>query len=226
MFARETRKPFVRGIFVGIALLLALRLCINETPVADWIIAPLLLNDTREPSQAIVVLGAGVLDGCVPNQNGVRRVLLAARLWREGKAPVVVFTGGTGIPDCPVAKAMALLAREVGVPDVAIRQETASFNTWENGTMAAPLLHGWGFKKLLLVTDRLHMRRASAVFTRLGFEVGRATVPIGEGHDDNVSMLRAGAREFIALGYYRMRGWIGSPDAASSASPARSEEVV
>lgn len=152
MLSRETRRPFVRGILVGIALLVALRLFINDTSVADWIIAPLLMNDTRNPSQAIVVLGAGVLEGCVPNQNGVRRVLLAARLWREGKAPVVVFTGGSGT-ECPVARAMALLAREVGVPDAAIRQEAASFNTWENGAMAAPLLRGWGFEKVLLVTD-------------------------------------------------------------------------
>ena len=216
--ARKPRSPFVRGILAGAALLLALRVAINETPVADWIIAPLLMDDTREPSQAIVVLGAGVLEGCVPNQNGVRRVLLAARLWREGKAPVVVFTGGSGT-DCPVARAMSSLAREVGVPDAAIRQEAASFNTWENAAMAAPLLRGWGFERLLLVTDRLHMRRASAVFTRLGFDVRRASVPIGEGHDDNVSMLRAGVREFAALGYYRLRGWTGSPDPARSPGP-------
>jgi uncharacterized SAM-binding protein YcdF (DUF218 family) len=208
VYARETRRPFFRGVFVGVALVLALRLGINETSVADWIIAPLLMDDTRDSSQAIVVLGAGVLQGCVPNQNGVRRVLLAARLWREGKAPVVVFTGGSGT-DCPVAKAMALLAREVGVPDAAIREETASFSTWENGAMAAPLLRRAGFQRLLLVTDRLHMRRASAVFTQLGFEVRRAAVPIGEGHDDNVSMLYAGLREYLALGYYRLRGWIG-----------------
>jgi len=218
VLARRIKRPFFLGILVGIALLLALRVAINQTSVADWIIAPLLLDDTREPSQAIVVLGAGVLEGCVPNENGVRRVLLAARLWREGKAPVVVFTGGSGT-DCPVATAMSLLARDLGVPDTAIRQETVSFNTWENGAISAPLLRGWGFERLLLVTDRLHMRRASAVFTRLGFDVRRASVPIGEGHDDNFSMLHAGIREFLALGYYRMRGWTGSPDAATSSGP-------
>jgi uncharacterized SAM-binding protein YcdF (DUF218 family)/lysophospholipase L1-like esterase len=219
VFARLKRKPFVLGIVAGVALLLALRLAINETPVADWIIAPLLLDDTRQSSQAIVVLGAGVLEGCVPNQNGVRRALLAARLWKEGKAPVLVFTGGSGT-DCPVAKAMALLAREMGVPESAIRQETGSLNTWENGAISAPLLRGWGFERLLLVTDRLHMRRASAVFTRLGFDVRRASVPIGEGHDDNVSMLHAGVREFIALGYYRLRGWIGSAEPTTLPAPA------
>jgi uncharacterized SAM-binding protein YcdF (DUF218 family)/lysophospholipase L1-like esterase len=215
-FTRTIRRPFVLGLLAGVALIWVLRVAINETSVADRIIAPLLVPDTRQPSDAIVVLGAGVLQGCVPNRNGVGRVLLAVRLWREGTAPVVLFTGGGSDPACPVAKAMALLARDVGLPETAIRQETASLSTWENGAISAPLLRGWGYKRLLIVTDRLHMRRASAVFERLGFDVRRASVPIGEGHDDNISMLRAGIREFLGLGYYRLRGRTGLPDTATA----------
>ena len=211
---------FVRGLVVGVALVFVAGVLINETPVADWIIAPLLVDDTSEPSDAIVALGAGVLDGCVPNENGVRRVLLAARLWRAGRAPVIVFTGGTG-GACPVSRAMANLAAEIGVPAAVIRQEPASVNTYENGVVAAPLLRGWGIQRVLLVTDRLHMRRAAAVFRQLGFEVGQSSVPIGEGHDDNVAMLRAGLREFLALGYYRLRGRIaGDPANATSPRPS------
>ncbi len=69
------------------------------------------------------------------------------------------------------------------------------------------------------MTDRLHMRRAAGVFANLGFAVQRASVPIYEGHEDNVSMLYAGLREFAALGYYRMRGWIG--DTPSPVEPAQ-----
>jgi uncharacterized SAM-binding protein YcdF (DUF218 family)/lysophospholipase L1-like esterase len=225
VFAPTTRKTFLCGALVSIALLFALRLFINRAPVADWIIAPLLMKDEPAVSDAIVVLGAGVLEGCVPNLNGVRRTLLAARLWHAGKAPVVVFTGHSG-GGCPVARAMALLAEEMGVPAAAIRQETASTSTWENATMVAPLLRGWGIQNILLVTDRLHMRRASGAFDALGFAVHPAAVPIAEGHEDNVSMLTTGLREFAALGYYRMRGWIGSPGpvdqaAAPPTAPAR-----
>lgn len=205
----------VRSIAVAILLLWAGRLFINESPVADWIVAPLLVPDAPEASQAVVVLGAGVLDGCVPNNNGVRRVLLAARMFRERKAPLVIFTGGSG-DDCPVARAMSLLARQVGVPAEAIREETTSTNTWENGSLASPLLRAWGIHRVLLVTDRLHMRRATGVFRRLGFDVRQISVPIGEGHEDNVAILRAGLREFVALSYYRLRGWIGSPDTPGS----------
>ena len=103
-----------------------------------------------------------------------------------------------------------------GLPEAAIRQETASLSTWENGAISAPLLRGWGFERLSDRHRSIHMRRASAVFTRLGFDVRRASVPIGEGHDDNVSMLRAGIREFLGLGYYWLRGRTGLPDPATS----------
>jgi uncharacterized SAM-binding protein YcdF (DUF218 family)/lysophospholipase L1-like esterase len=224
VFTRHSTTVFVRGVISGIALVWVLLWFINATPIADWIVAPLLMDDSAEKGQVIVVLGAGVHEGCVPNQNSVMRVLLAARLWREGKAPVVMFTGGTG-DHCPVSTAMANLARQAGIPGAAIRTEAASSSTWENGAIVAPMLRAWGFERVLLVTDRLHMRRGSAVFSRLGFDVLEVAVPIGEGHEDNVSMLRAGLREYAALGYYRLRGWTGPREPGSAANPplARTE---
>jgi lysophospholipase L1-like esterase len=53
------------------------------------------------------------------------------------------------------------------------------------------------------------MRRSVGSFTRLGFDVRRASVPVFLGHEDNVSMLSAAARESLALAYYRWRGWLG-----------------
>jgi uncharacterized SAM-binding protein YcdF (DUF218 family)/lysophospholipase L1-like esterase len=212
----------VRSIAIAILLLWAARLFITESPVADWIVAPLLIADAPEASQAVVVLGAGTVEGCVPNNNGVRRVLLAARMLREGKAPLLIFTGGTG-DGCPVARAMSLLARQVGVPAEAIREEAASTSTWENGALTAPLLRAWGIHRVLIVTDRLHMRRATGVFRRLGFDVRQASVPIVEGHRDNLDMLQTGLREFAALSYYRLRGWIGSPDTPGSTTSTAAE---
>lgn len=208
-------RSFLFGVVAGILLLFGLRVVVNDTTIADHIVAPLLLPDTVESSDAIVVLGAGVLDGCTPNHYGLRRVLLGVRLWRDGRAPLMAFTGG-GRRGCPVGRAMADFAQELGVPASAARVETAATSTWENGTLLAPMLRGWGVRTVLLVTDRLHMRRASAVFTHLGFEVRMASVPIGQGHEDNVDMLRAGAREFAALFYYWSRGWIGPPAASAA----------
>ncbi len=190
-------------------LVFVARLFINEARFADRLVAPLLVSDTASPADVIVVMGAGVLAECTANDNSVRRVLLAARLWRERRAPRVLFTGGRGegVTACTVAEAMARLARDIGIPEASIDVETASRSTRENAELSAPLLWRMGAARLLVVTDLLHMRRSAAAFAQLGFQVERASVPIYEGHEDNVSMLAAAAREVIAFRYYRMRGW-------------------
>jgi len=210
------RRAFVAGIVCGVAAVFLARLIINETRIPDLLVSPLLLPDTGGKADAIVVLGAGIVSDCVPNQNAVRRVLLAARLWRQQRAPVLVFTGGMADGTCPISVAMSRMAAEIGVPDAAMQVETTSTNTFENGRDSAPMLRRLSCKRLLIVTDKLHMRRASGVFAHQGFEIERASVPIYEGHADNVSMLAAGAREFVALAYYRARGRIGpGPGAAA-----------
>jgi len=199
---RQWRPGFRAGLACGCLLVLGLRMAIVESTMPDWLVAPLLVPDTDGHADAIVVLGAGVVGDCVPNLNGVRRVMLGARLWRAGRAPVIVLTGGRGEDSCPVAESMARLAREVGVPESAVLLETTARSTHENGTYTLPLIRQMGATRVLLVTDRLHMRRAAGTFARLGMAVERASVPIHEGHINNVDMLAAGAREFAALAYY------------------------
>lgn len=208
------RWRFLAGLVSGIVLVFAASAFINATSVADWLVAPLLVADGDGTVDAIVVPGAGVIGDCAPNLNGIRRVLLAMRQWRAHRAPLVLISGGSGRPDCPVAAAMANAATEVGIAADALRVETGSASTRENADFSAPLLRGWGVRRILVVTDRLHMRRASDAFTHLGFVVEGVSVPIYEGHLDNVSMLRAGLREYVALAYYRMRGWLAGADHA------------
>jgi uncharacterized SAM-binding protein YcdF (DUF218 family)/lysophospholipase L1-like esterase len=223
IFRRERSTGRVGGFMfatvVGLVVVATTRFTINHTTVADWVVSPLVIADTSQPADAIVVAGAGVIGDCEPNRNGVQRVLLAARLFREKRGRIVVFTGGSGRP-CPVAVAMARLARDIGVPPSAIWMETGSRSTWENAELSAPLLRALGVGRVLVVTDRLHARRAGGVFSQVGFEVARATVPIYAGHDDNVSMLMSGVREFVALAYYRSRGWLAHSE-SPGANPGR-----
>jgi len=217
------RPGFRAGILCGVLLVFMLRVVINETQFADWIVSPLLWNDTSGNADVMVVLGAGVVGDCGNNVNGVRRVLLAGRLFREGRARRVLFTGGPSDVACPVAIAMARLAADVGIPAARTIVETGSHSTRENASRSAVVLRGLGARRLLIVTDRLHMRRAAESFTRMGFDVDVASVPVYEGHADNVSMLYWGAREMLALAYYNMRGWLGPgvPAAQGLEAPAR-----
>jgi len=225
--AKPTKRwrAFAAGLACGVLLVFGVRLFINDTRVADRLVSPLLLPDTDGRADVMVVMGAGVIGECGTNENGVRRVLLAFRLWRDGRAPVVIFTGGRA-PDasgCTVGEAMARLAGELGIPRARIRIENAARSTRESAEKIAPLLRRLGATRVLVVTDRLHMPRSAGVVAQLGFAVERASVPIYEGHRDNVSMLAAGIRETAALWYYGRRGWLadpGRPTAAQDIIPA------
>jgi lysophospholipase L1-like esterase len=111
------------------------------------------------------------------------------------------------------------VAGELGVPDPKIYLERHSRSTRENAEQAAAVLRELNARTIVLVTDRLHMRRAAGSFRQVGFEVVPAGVPIYEGHTDNVDMLAMGLREFAALGYYALRGWMSATPTGGSQAP-------
>lgn len=202
---------------IGVASVFGGRWIINHTNFTEAVVAPLLLPDTDGDADVIVALAAGISDACTPNEFSLRRSLLAARLYRQGRAGRLLFTGGTpaGQP-CAVATAMAGIAREMGVPGDALVTETASRTTWENAKFSAPILKSLNASRILLVTDQLHMARSAASFARFGFAVERAAVPIYEVSGGNSAKLYFALRERLALAVYRWRGWIdestGDPD--------------
>jgi uncharacterized SAM-binding protein YcdF (DUF218 family) len=193
------------GFALGIAFLLGARSVVNRTSWADYVVRPLVTADTHGPADAIVVLGAGVAAPCSPNLSGLRRVLLAARLHAAKRARKVIITGGLpNYAHCAVADAMGSFAEELGIPPADIVRERASRTTWENAVYSQPILRELGARRIVVVTDRLHMPRAERCFRRLGFQVERASVPVAESHPDNVSMLLGGLREYAANAYYNL----------------------
>lgn len=219
------KRTLFSGVLLGILLVLSATYFINETTVADLAIAPLLRDDTIGSADLIVVPGAGTVGDCEANLNGVRRVVHAARAYRAGLGPAILITGGSADSGCPIAVAMRRFAEEMAIPVEDVYIEPSSRSTRENAERSLPLLEALGVHRLLLVTDRLHMPRAEAVFSHYGFAVARASVPIYEGHADNVEMLQAGIREYAALAYYRWRGWLAPavrPRGPASGIAARS----
>lgn len=123
-------------------------------------------------ADAIVVLGGGMS----ANTNtlvyaemhlGADRVWHAARLWKAGKAPVVI-TSGEGEADASYP-----LLRDLGVPESAIVLENEARNTEENAKYVADWLKANGkpsargaARRILLVTSAMHMRRAVLMFER------------------------------------------------------------
>jgi uncharacterized SAM-binding protein YcdF (DUF218 family) len=203
LLTSRVSAAFVAG---GLAVVLAQALVLH-TGVSKALVRPLVVPDTSGPFDAIVVLGAGVNEACSPNFHAFRRTAFAAGLFKRGRAPIVLFTGGvTSRVSCPTADVMAGLARDLGVPADAILVERASRNTWENATETSKILEPRGIRRVLLVTDSLHMRRGEACFRRMGFEVGRASVPMTDAYSDGLDMLKDALHEYVGWWYYRIRG--------------------
>jgi uncharacterized SAM-binding protein YcdF (DUF218 family) len=186
-----------RSAVVALALSLAI-LWSASTPVVAFLLnepletayAPVRPEDAQ-PAEAIVLLGGAVTPAFPPRDwvdlnDAVDRIVHAARLYRAGKAPVVVPTGG-GVYPFEVAQrpgdVMADLLVEWGVPRDAILVERESRNTYENAIFTKRVLDAHGISgPILLVTSAAHMWRSMLLFESAGmqpiaaptdFELGR-----------------------------------------------------
>jgi uncharacterized SAM-binding protein YcdF (DUF218 family) len=98
----------------------------------------------------------------------------AAQLFHEGRAPLVIFSGGQGaitrsLWHEPEAERFARIAVSLGVPSENILTETQSTNTGENIEFTKRLLAGQGLEpqKFIVVQKPYMERRAFATFRKL-----------------------------------------------------------
>jgi uncharacterized SAM-binding protein YcdF (DUF218 family) len=201
------------GWAAGAATIVSGILVLQVSSIADWLVRPLQRPDTHGLAEAIVVLGADAWEPCGPSVSAFRRTSEGVDLWRAGRAPLLVFTGGPteASRGLPVASAMGDLARALGVPADAVLEETRSRNTRENAVRAYELLMPRGVHRVLVVTDSIHMRRAEASFARAGFEVERASVPQACVSSSNLAMLRSALHEYLGWLYYSYSGYVANP---------------
>lgn len=120
-------------------------------------------------ADAIVLLGGGISFNTnelvyAELHDAADRVWHAARLYKAGKAPVILMTGQGE------EQSAKLLLRDLGVPDSALMIESEARNTEENAKFAARVLAARKtsstMPRILLVTSALHMRRARFMFER------------------------------------------------------------
>jgi uncharacterized SAM-binding protein YcdF (DUF218 family) len=165
--------------------------------------APLVVRgEPLRALDAIVVLGAPLRDdGLTPPL--VERVQAAAELYRAGGAPVVVASGGvTRGARRSEAEAIAAGLRERGVPEVVV--EDSSQTTYENAVETAKILRDK--RRVWLVTQPFHGRRAARLFRGVGFEPHVWHIADSLEYRDRRRALRWVAREYAAWASLIVRG--------------------
>ncbi|WP_292040666.1 YdcF family protein [Massilia sp. UBA6681] len=211
---------------------LALLALLSMPKVAELFVTPLermtapLHAPERAGAQAIVVLGAGRLRNApeyggrdIPDVTALARLRYAAHLQRRTKLPILVSGGTVGKPPAgeraySLADAMATALREdFGVPVQWV--EARSRDTAENAAYSAALLRADEVRRVLLVTDAMHMARARAAFERAGLEVVDAPTMFFTGQARSIHAWVPSAEglrrswyamyELIGMGWYRLR---------------------
>lgn len=199
-----------------------------------WMLAPLPLlidkllieNDTPVRSSAIVCLGSGSEDG-IPSSSGWLRIRTSVALYRDGFAPIVIFSGNSGSSARSEAEIYADGAVWIGLPPQAVRLEKEARNTHEHPikllAMDAGNTGSMTSATLLLVTSPYNAWRARRVFEKAGFT--RIRVVTSYRDSDSTPRARASggmglrammriseallaAREWAAVVYYKAKGWI------------------
>ena len=151
--------------------------------VSGWLALPLeedypvQLAENMPEADAIVLLGGGVWGTTnypyAMLKDGADRAWHAARLWKAGKAPIIIPSNiGAELGDVK-------LLVDLGVPREAVILENKAVNTEENAKFVREILNrvghvervnGWK-PKVLLVTSACHMKRSLYMFEKYAPEI-------------------------------------------------------
>ena len=106
------------------------------------------------------------------------------------------------------------LAMSLGVPRSAIVLEADAANTYEYVRQTRDILRDADWDRILMVSSPYHMRRATLVWASQAPEVDVVPTPVRDsqfythGRGASVTQLQGLFREYLALAYYRSKGWI------------------
>lgn len=135
-------------------------------------------RDQAAKADAIIVLGAAAYDA-KPSPVFQERIRHGLDLYDAGYAPLLIFTGGYGgsgarFSESQVARRYAL---KQGVPAKAILIETQSRNTVQNLVEAKRLMDQRGLRRVIIVSDPLHMARALRLSRAMGIDALASSTP-------------------------------------------------
>jgi uncharacterized SAM-binding protein YcdF (DUF218 family) len=232
------KRPQIATIAISISL--AVLLLSSNAWVAKYMIRSLEWQNiptAKIPNaEAIVVLGGATKSAIWPRptvdlSEPGDRVIYAAQLYFQKKAPIIILSGGridwrgSGSPE---SADMATILTSIGVPAEAIIQEPDSLNTYENAVNVRKILEERQIRKVLLITSAMHTPRSLKIFQRQGIDViptptdfivsqadlqelvssPKAAILNLLPNTDNLNQFTGALKEYLGTFIYWLRGWI------------------
>lgn len=228
-YLSERDRGWVRGALTALVLLYWLL----ATPLVAGLLERGLRRDLQPiaepvPAEAVLVLGGGAstlrADGKqldILSEASALRALEAARLYRMLHPSWVIVSGGTGDdPSVPESEPMREALIELGVPQERILLESGSGDTHDQALLLAGMLEEREVEDVVMVTSPTHMRRALLTFENAGLaptpsisrldsqDPSRPQPPSWVPTVAALQRSMSASREYLAIVYYWLRGWI------------------
>lgn len=231
-WAFRTRRRW-QGLFLGI--LVGATWLAGATPCSAWLLASLERPYVRDSLADVPIADAVVMLGGTHDASRLEvfdmnladtadRILTAAELVRQGKAPSLVLGGGEHElrgERRPESDAVVRWLKEWGVLAAAPISLGPCATTRVEVERTRQLMQARGWKKIILVTSASHLRRAMALCRSAGIEA----VAVGcdfQGltwlakpvsyrvfpRHEQIRLLSLYWHEQLGWAYYRLRGWI------------------
>ncbi len=220
LFFRERLRALVFTVALFIYVL-------SISPTADFLAGP-LENAYSPPSlesletcDAYVVLGGGINDNA-PDISGkgtlsafaLPRVMTAYRLYVKTQKPIV-FSGGRILGRTAEAEIAKRFLISLGVPPHHIIAEEKSVDTYENARYVKEIADQYQFKKIVLITSALHMKRSCLLFSKRFKEMVPYPTDYQSSRDRydllnflpnawNINIVEFAVKEYLGILYYRL----------------------
>jgi uncharacterized SAM-binding protein YcdF (DUF218 family) len=119
-----------------------------------WYLSP---QDPIEKADVIVTVSGG------DNNARIRKTV---ELYKEGWAPVILYSGAAAEGEVSNAEAMRNISVKMGVPKADILIEEASEDTGQNAEFSSAIIKEKDFRSMILVTSPYHQRRTMELFKK------------------------------------------------------------
>lgn len=182
------------------AAVLTLGICLAGFPLLQMVCYG--RTDYRRPADAIVVLGARAYPDGRASLALADRTRTGSRLYLDGLAPTIIFSGGPVSDTLSETDVMRRIALEMGVPDEAMVLDPSGVNTRATVRNTSVMFDRTGVERVLVVSHAYHLPRVKMAYAREGR--GVYTVPA----DESRPLRRLPyymAREVAALWLYYLR---------------------
>lgn len=147
------------------------------TPASNALNRRLSLQPDLRGGDAIVVLGSGIHRDGLLSERSITHALHGIELWKRGLAPFILFSGPAGSMGPSEAIVRRALAEQLGVPPERVLVDSSGRTTRGEARSLRRVLFLRDARRVVLVTDARHLRRAREAFVRVGFDVAPAPPP-------------------------------------------------